>query len=83
MGDVQCGGRSELTLHPSQFGLHVHPMLMEVGSSIPAQNVETFKLLLTSRGEIPVHIIPVLNFVLLNALALLMVAGLASLPKTE
>ena len=69
---------TELTLHPSQFGLPVHPPLTEVGSSTPAQNLETFKLLLTSRGEIPAHIVPVLDFVLLNTSALLVLAGLAA-----
>jgi len=43
---------------------------MEVVNSTPAQNVKTFKLLLlTSRGGILAHIVPVLHFVLLSASA--------------
>ncbi|KAJ3486783.1 hypothetical protein NLJ89_g11780 [Agrocybe chaxingu] len=41
------------------------------------ENAETFKTLLTSGENIPEKLVPVLNFVLMNASALLVVAGIA------
>ncbi|KAI0310146.1 hypothetical protein OF83DRAFT_912183 [Amylostereum chailletii] len=58
------------------FGLPTHP-LADAASGTPAQNAETFKHLLASGETIPGHLLPVLDFVLLNASALLVVAGLA------
>lgn len=72
------GGRvTEKTLHPSQFGLPTHP-LSEVSGGTPEQNANTFKLLLMQGENIPQQLAPVLHFVLLNASALLVVAGVAS-----
>lgn len=65
------------TLHPTQFGLGTHP-LSDVAGGSPAQNAETFKSLLNSGDKIPESLTPVLDFVLLNASALLVVAGLAN-----
>ncbi|KAH7913354.1 glycosyl transferase family, a/b domain-containing protein [Hygrophoropsis aurantiaca] len=65
------------TLHPKHFGLDVHP-LTSVGSGTPNENAETFKTLLTSGSNIPAHLTPVLHFVLMNASALLVVAGQAT-----
>lgn len=71
------GSIQELTLHPERdFGLACHP-LTEVGSGTPAQNAETFTNLLTGGADVPTNLTPVLDFVLLNASVLLVVAGLA------
>jgi anthranilate phosphoribosyltransferase len=48
-----------------------------VGGGSPKENAETFKTLLNSGDKIPEKLIPVLDFVLMNASALLVVAGLA------
>lgn len=64
------------TLHPSQFGLGTHP-LSDVAGGSPAENAETFRLLLNSGDKIPEALTPILDFVLLNASTLLVVAGLA------
>ncbi|TFY62057.1 hypothetical protein EVJ58_g4102 [Rhodofomes roseus] len=71
------GNITEKTLHPEQFGLEVHP-LSAVSGGTPQENAETFKLLLTSGDKIPERLTPVLHFVLLNASALLVVAGIAT-----
>ncbi|KAF7968139.1 hypothetical protein HWV62_31762 [Athelia sp. TMB] len=65
---------TEKTLHPSQFGLPVHPLS---AGGAPNENARTLKTLLTSGDAIPAELKPVLDFVLLNASALLVVAGLA------
>ncbi|TEB30711.1 anthranilate phosphoribosyltransferase, TrpD [Coprinellus micaceus] len=70
------GSVSEHVLTPEQFGLPVHP-LSTVGGGSPKENAETFKTLLNSGDKIPKKLIPVLDFVLMNASALLVVAGLA------
>ncbi|OCH92833.1 anthranilate phosphoribosyltransferase [Obba rivulosa] len=71
------GGKiTEKTLHPAQFGLQTHPLAAVAGGT-PAENAETFKLLLTSGDGIPERLTPQLHFVLLNAAALLVVAGVA------
>ena len=64
------------TLHPSQFGLPVHP-LSQVAGGTPNENAATLKTLLTSGEAIPAALTPVLDFILLNASALLVVAGIA------
>ncbi|KAI0312933.1 glycosyl transferase [Amylostereum chailletii] len=74
--ELKDGTITELTLHPSQFGLSTHS-LSEVASGTPDQNADTFTRLLTSGDAIPDKLIPVLDFVLLNASALLVVAGVA------
>ncbi|KAF9235649.1 glycosyl transferase [Melanogaster broomeanus] len=75
--ELKEGNITESKLHPTQFGLPVHP-LSSVGSGPPSQNAETFKTLLTSGSDIPEELTPVLHFVLMNASALLVVAGIAS-----
>jgi len=67
---------TEKTLRPELFGLKAHPLSTVVGGS-PQENAETFRKLLTSGKEIPESLKPVLDFVLMNASALLVVAGLA------
>ncbi|TFY64821.1 hypothetical protein EVG20_g5825 [Dentipellis fragilis] len=73
---LQDGEITELTLHPSQFGLPTHP-LSEVAGGTPTDNATSFRLLLTSGDEIPEHLLPILDFVLINASALLVVANIA------
>lgn len=88
LDEISCAGNTwawelrggeiiEHTLHPDQFGLPVHP-LTEVAGGTPEENAEAFTTLLTSGGKVPDALMPVLHFVLLNASALLVVAGLAS-----
>ncbi|RDB14894.1 Anthranilate phosphoribosyltransferase [Hypsizygus marmoreus] len=74
--ELQGGEIVEKTLHPNQFGLEVHP-LSTVAGGTPQDNAATFKTLLTSGENIPPELKPVLDFVLLNASALLVIAGLA------
>ncbi len=71
------GSVTERTLHPRDFGLSSHP-LSEVASGTPQENAKTFEALLRSGKEIPKELTPVLDFVLMNAAALLIVAGLAT-----
>jgi len=72
-----CDGQiTETVLHPSQFGLRTHP-LSAVAGGRAAENAATLTRLLTSGTELPEALTPVLDFVLLNASALLVVAGLA------
>ncbi len=75
--ELKDGQITEKTLHPSQFGLDVHP-LTDVAGGTPEENAEAFKLLLTSGDDIPKKLTPILHFVLMNAAALLVVAGVAS-----
>jgi len=75
--ELKDGDITEFTLHPDQFGLKVHA-LSEVAGGTPEENAETFKLLLTSGSNIPGRLTPVLHFVLMNAAALLVVAGVAA-----
>lgn len=75
--ELNEGQITEKTLHPAQFGLQVHPLSAVTGGT-PPENAETFKLLLASGEDIPERLTPVLHFVLLNASALLVVAGVAS-----
>ena len=70
------GTVTESTVRPEDFGLVVHP-LSEVAGGSPEENAKTFKLLLTSGAAIPEKLKPVLDFVLMNASALLVVAGVA------
>jgi anthranilate phosphoribosyltransferase len=70
------GSSGERTLCPADFGLPVHP-LDDVKSATPAENAATFKALLASGNNILEHLTPVLDFVLMNAAALLVVAGRA------
>ncbi|CCM06158.1 uncharacterized protein FIBRA_08397 [Fibroporia radiculosa] len=88
LDEISCAGTTyaweladgrvvERTLHPAQFGLDVHPLAAVAGGT-PAENAEAFRLLLTSGEDIPARLTPVLHFVLLNASALLVVAGVAT-----
>ncbi|KAJ6581407.1 glycosyl transferase family, a/b domain-containing protein [Mycena capillaripes] len=70
------GQITEKTLRPELFGLKAHPLSTVAGGS-PEVNAETFRKLLTSGKDIPESLIPVLDFVLMNASALLVVSGLA------
>ncbi|KAI6035819.1 glycosyl transferase [Pisolithus marmoratus] len=74
--ELRDGQIIEAKLHPEQFGLPVHP-LIEVAGGTAAENAETLKTLLKSGEKIPENLTPILHFVLLNASALLVVAGLA------
>ena len=68
-----------LTLDPeTDFGLPTHPLREVVGGS-PAQNADTFRRLLSVGvgEEVPGELTPVLDYVLINAAALLVVAGKA------
>lgn len=75
--ELKDGKITEMELHPDQFGLEVHH-LSEVAGGNPAENAETFKTLLCSGENIPERLIPVLHFVLMNAAALLVVAGVTT-----
>ena len=67
----------ERTLHPTvDFGLPTHD-LADVKGASPAENAATLKTLLKSGDDIPERLTPILDFVLLNAAALLVVAGRA------
>ena len=71
------GSTRERTLHPTaDFGLPTHP-LADVRSASPAETAATLRALLTSGEHIPKHLTPILDFVLLNAAALLVVEGRA------
>lgn len=70
------GEITEKTLTPALFGLEAHPLSTVAGGG-PGENAETFKKLLASGKDIPESLKPVLDFVLMNASALLVVAGLA------
>lgn len=74
--ELKDGEIIERTIHPRDFDLDAHPLLDVAGGS-PEENAETFKLLLTSGADIPARLKPVLDFVLINASALLVVAGVA------
>ena len=74
--ELKDGRITEGALHPSMFGLSTHP-LQEVAGGKPEENAETFRLLLKSGEDIPERLTPVLDFVLLNSAALLVVAGIA------
>ncbi|KAF8158460.1 anthranilate phosphoribosyltransferase, TrpD [Crassisporium funariophilum] len=74
--ELKHGKVTKKVLRPEDFGLPVHPLSAVVGG-IPEENAETFKTLLTSGKNIPETLIPILDFVLMNASALLVVAGIA------
>ncbi|KAI0783470.1 glycosyl transferase [Abortiporus biennis] len=75
--ELKDGQITEQELTPELFGLKVHP-LSDVAGGSPSENAETFKLLLTSGKDIPERLTPILDFVLMNAAALLLVAGVAT-----
>ncbi|KAJ6259021.1 hypothetical protein Dda_5917 [Drechslerella dactyloides] len=61
----------EMELHPSDFGLGVHP-LDECKSRTPNENAEIVKAIL--KGEVPVGN-PIMDYCLMNTAALLVVSG--------
>ncbi|KAI0060447.1 anthranilate phosphoribosyltransferase TrpD [Artomyces pyxidatus] len=87
LDEISCAGETHAwelrdgvvtprVLHPRMFGLDVHP-LRDVAGGSPEENAQTFKTLLCSGEAIPAQLTPVLDFVLINAAALLVVAGVA------
>ncbi|KAF8964243.1 anthranilate phosphoribosyltransferase, TrpD [Flammula alnicola] len=74
--ELKDGKVTAKVLKPEDFGLPVHPLSSVAGGS-PQENADTFKILLTSGDKLPENLVPVLDFVLLNASALLVVAGVA------
>lgn len=88
LDEVSCAGETwgwelsangeikKITIHPRDFGLPVHPLTSVAGGS-PSENAQTFTTLLTSGENIPENLIPVLDFVLMNAAVLLVVSGVA------
>ncbi|KAG6845621.1 hypothetical protein H0H87_006674 [Tephrocybe sp. NHM501043] len=74
--ELRDGKIAETTLHPNDFGLEVHPLSTVAGGNAQ-DNAATLKGLLASGKDIPAELAPVLDFVLINASALLVVAGLA------
>ncbi len=73
---LEDGSVRERKLCPADFGLPAHP-LDDVKGASPAENAAAFKTLLTSGDDIPAHLTPILDFVLMNTAALLVVAGRA------
>ena len=73
---LEDGSVHERTLCPADFGLPSHP-LDDVKGASPAENAAMFKTLLTSGDNIPAHLMPILDIVLMNTAALLVVAGRA------
>ncbi|KAG5650489.1 hypothetical protein H0H81_012069 [Sphagnurus paluster] len=72
------GSITETTLSPELFGVARHPLKDVVGGT-PDENAQTLKQLLALRSnEVPQHLLPVLDFVLINAGALLVISGKAS-----
>jgi anthranilate phosphoribosyltransferase len=68
----------ESIISPETFGLDMHPLSAVAGGMGPKENAETFKSLLMARNEEALkELTPVLDFVLINASALLVVAGIA------
>ncbi|KAJ7224352.1 anthranilate phosphoribosyltransferase, TrpD [Mycena pura] len=74
--ELDNGKITETTLRPEMFGLETHPLAAVAGGS-PEENAETFTRLLTSGTETPHELKAVRDFVLMNASALLVVAGIA------
>lgn len=75
----ESGEITTLTLHPHMFGLPTHP-LSAVRGGDAEENARIFNRLFnpTMREDpIPAELIPILDFVLINAGALLVVSGIA------
>ncbi|KAL4262260.1 Nucleoside phosphorylase/phosphoribosyltransferase catalytic domain superfamily protein [Pleurotus pulmonarius] len=70
------GRITEKTLTPEDFGLQRHPLSSVAGGG-PDENAATFKRLLNAGEDVPADLIPLLEWVCMNASALLFVAGLA------
>jgi len=74
------GGVIKFKVTPKMFGLPSHPLTSVAGGS-PVDNRKTFKDMLEDSswrsGEVPKNLEAVLHFTLMNASALLVVAGVA------
>lgn len=75
--ELRDGKVTKTVLKPEDFGLPHHSLATVVGGT-PTENAATFKVLLTSGDNIPENLVPILDFVLMNASALLVVAGIAA-----
>jgi len=78
----ETGEITQFEIHPSQFGLPTHPLSKVVGST-PAENAALLTALLTPGATRPqpsngATVEAIEDFILLNAAALLFVAGIAS-----
>jgi len=67
--DLNHGRITERTVTPEDFGLSRHSLSSVMGGS-PEENAETFKRMVSSGDNVPEDLIPVLEFVLMNASAL-------------
>ena len=91
LDEISCAGETDawqlhesgeittLTLHPRMFGLPTHP-LSAVSGGDAEENAQIFEQLLNPinrQDHIPQKLQPILDFVLINAGALLVVSGLA------
>ncbi|KAG6850206.1 hypothetical protein H0H93_016385 [Arthromyces matolae] len=74
--ELKDGKITETTVTPEDFGVEAHPIATVVGGN-GKDNAQTFKRLLQAGENIPSDLKPILDFVLINASALLVVAGLA------
>jgi anthranilate phosphoribosyltransferase len=74
--DLKDGKITEGTLTPEHFGLKRHSLTKVAGGG-PEENAATFTRLLNSGGAVPEDLEAILDFVLMNASALLVVAGVA------
>ncbi|KAF8578951.1 anthranilate phosphoribosyltransferase [Ramaria rubella] len=75
----ETGTITTLTLHPRMFGLPTHP-LSSVSGGDAEENARIFKRIFdptVMQDSVPEDLVPILDFVLLNAGALLVVAGIA------
>ncbi|KAF8529301.1 anthranilate phosphoribosyltransferase [Hysterangium stoloniferum] len=75
----ESGEVTTLTLHPSMFGLSTHS-LSEVSGGDADENARIFELLLNPvrmQQHVPADLQPILDFVLINAGAMLVVSGIA------
>ncbi|KAG8908948.1 anthranilate phosphoribosyltransferase [Tulasnella sp. 403] len=78
---LQNGEITETVIHPSHFGLSAQPLDHVVGST-PSINAETLTALLTNKAAVnlppPASLDAIRDYVLINASALLVVAGIAT-----
>ncbi|EKM77561.1 hypothetical protein AGABI1DRAFT_121956 [Agaricus bisporus var. burnettii JB137-S8] len=74
--ELKDGKIKEGTLTPEDFGLKRYPLTKVAGGG-PDENADTFKRLLNSGGTVPEDLEAILDFVLMNASALLVIAGIA------
>ena len=88
LDEISCAGPTHVwelkdekvtksVLKPEDFGLPSHP-LHTVAGGTPIENATKFKGLLMSGDKIPEELVPILDFVLINTSALLVVAGIAN-----